>query len=118
MDLGIKHLGHTQVGDLILCDRNYASYRFLEELESIDLVIRCSANSFQVARAMLKGQGSDSPVVNLKLNNQKSISVRWVRVTLSPLEYEVLVTSLVDELIYPNELFKELYYRRWGIETF
>ena len=118
VDWGIKHLGPPHCGDLILCDRNYASYRFLEEREPIDFVIRCSASSFQVARAMLKGQGTDSQVVNLKISNQKSIQVRFVRVTLSTREYEVFVTSLADELTYPNELFKELYYLRWGIETF
>ena len=118
VDLGIKPLSHSQFGDLIVCDRNYASYRFLDELEHVDFVIRCSASSFQVARAMLKGQGTDSQVVNLKINNQKSRLVRFVRVTLNPGEYEVLVTSLADERTYPNELFKELYYLRWGIETF
>jgi hypothetical protein len=67
---------------------------------------------------MLKGQGTDSQVVNLKINNPKSRAVRLVTVTLNTGEYEVLVTSLADELTYPNELFKELYYLRWGIETF
>ena len=33
-------------------------------------------------------------------------------------EYEILVTSLLDEQLYPTEMFKELYYLRWGIETF
>ena len=118
VDLGIKPLGYTQSGDLILGARNSASYRFLDKLGSTDFIIRCSANSFQVARAMLKGPGTDSQVVNLKLNRQKSIPVRFIRVILSPLESEVLVTSLVDEFTYPNELFKELYHLRWGIETF
>ena len=118
VDLGLKHLGYIQSGDLILCDRNYASYRFLEQLEPVDFIIRCSANSFQAARPMLKGQGTDSQVVNLKLNRKKSIPVRFIRVILSTGEYEVLVTSLVDEFTYPNELFKELYHLRWEIETF
>ena len=33
-------------------------------------------------------------------------------------EWEVLVTSLQDEASYPTKEFKELYYFRWGIETF
>lgn len=37
---------------------------------------------------------------------------------LSTGEYEILVTSLLDEQLYPSEIFKELHYLRWGIETF
>jgi len=33
-------------------------------------------------------------------------------------EYEILVTSLLNEPLYPTEMFKELYHLRWGIETF
>ncbi len=41
-----------------------------------------------------------------------------VRVILDNGEIEVLVTSLFDQAHYPSHEFKELYYRRWGIETF
>jgi hypothetical protein len=40
VDLGIKPLSHSQFGDLIVCDRNDASYRFLDELEHVDFVIK------------------------------------------------------------------------------
>ena len=118
VDLAIKHLTYTQAGDLILGDRNYATYRFLKELESIDFVIRCSASSFKVAREMLQGQGADSQVIDLAVNRDKFLKVRFVRVTLSTGEDEVLVTSLIEESTYPTEMFKELYHLRWGVETF
>jgi hypothetical protein len=39
-------------------------------------------------------------------------------VTLVTGEYEVLVTSLTDEDIWPTTEFKEIYWLRWGIEGF
>ena len=118
MDWGIKPLRQSQFGDLMGGDRHDASYRFLDELEPVDLVIRGSARSFPVARPMLKGQGTDSQGVNLKSNNPKSSVVRFVSVTLNPGEDEGFVTSRADELTDPHELFKELDDLRWGIETF
>ena len=42
----------------------------------------------------------------------------FVRVVLDSGEYEVLATSLTNQEKYPLADFKELYYFRWGIETF
>jgi len=43
--------------------------------------------------------------------------VRLVKVILDNGEIEVLATSLLDEVKYPSLIFKELYFKRWGIET-
>lgn len=48
----------------------------------------------------------------------QSITVRFVRVVLKTGEYEVLVTSLLDEQTYPTPEFKSLSALRWGEETF
>lgn len=45
------------------------------------------------------------------------VQARAVIVKLATGETEILVTSLVDNHKYPNEIFKELYFLRWGIET-
>ena len=131
VDLAIGHLAHTRVGDLLVMDRNYPSYRMLAELSQHqrDFVIRCSASSFTEARRMFKGEGPDTQVVTLTPCAEQlatirerglplSLNVRLVRVLLSTGEYEVLVTSLLDDSLYPTDEFRELYYLRWGIETF
>jgi len=131
IDLAVEHLAHTQTNDLLVMDRNYPSYRMLAELtqHQRDFVIRCSAASFKEARTMLKGEGPDSQIVELKpCTEQKpvmaqadlplSLKVRFVRVQLKTGEYEVLVTSLLDEARYTTPKFLELYGLRWGIETF
>lgn len=131
VDLAIGHLDHTQPDDVLLMDRNFPSYRMLAELihRRRHFVIRCSAASFGVARQMLQGEGPDSQVVTLtpcagqrrllpSLGLPLTLTVRFVRVPLSTGEWEVLVTSLLDETAYPTADFLELYHWRWGVETF
>lgn len=131
IDLAVEHLSHTRAGDLLTMDRNYPSYRMLAELgrHGRDFAVRCSAASFAEARRMLKGEGPVSQVVTLtpcagqmpsirERGLPLSLKVRLVRVLLSTGEYEVLVTSLLDDYRYPTEGFLELYHLRWGIETF
>lgn len=131
VDLAREHLVYTHEKDLIVCDRNYSSYSWLATLHQANraYVIRCSAASFATARSMLRGVGSDSQIITLKPHHSKlkeikqqelpeSITVRLARVVLNTGEYEVLVTSLLDEHEYPTTEFKSLYALRWGEETF
>lgn len=131
VDLAVAHLQHARAGDLILADRNYPSFRMLGEFaqRGIDFAVRCSAASFKVARAMLRGEGPDSQIVTLTpCSGQRAdirrrglptaLRVRFVRVRLSTGEYEVLVTSLLDEARWPTADFHALYHLRWGVETF
>ncbi len=91
--------------------------------------MRCSRASFKEARQMLAGEGSSDRTITLevhhtkdkeieKFNLPKNIKVRFVRVTLSTGEYEVLVTNLLDEVEFPTDEFKDIYYLRWGVEEF
>jgi hypothetical protein len=129
--LAVKHIDYTEENDLLLCDREYPSYRFLAALSDKCryFVIRCSAKSFSTARAMLKGKGNDSQIVTLKPQHSRfkeiqalgysyEITVLFVRVTLDTGETEVLVTSLMDEEMWPIQEFKEIYWLRWGTEGF
>jgi hypothetical protein len=130
VDLAIEHLKKTQNGDLIIADRGYASYFFLARLSQAgrDFVVRCSSGSFKAATAMLAGEGAASQPVTLiapqtkkelkELGLPKQLAVRFVRVLLDTGDYEVLVTSLLDEVEYPVSDFKELYWLRWGVESF
>jgi multisubunit Na+/H+ antiporter MnhG subunit len=131
VDLAVAHLEQTCPSDLIVMDRNYPSYRLIAECaqRARHSVIRCSAASFKEARRMLKGEGPDSQIVTLtpcaaqrpemrRLGLPASVTVRFVRVLLSTGEWEVLVTSLLDEVRYPTVEFRTLYRLRWSIETF
>lgn len=131
VDLAEQHLEQTQANDLLLCDRNYPSYRWLATLvqQQRHFVIRCSASSFAPVRAMFQAEGPDSQIVILKPHRTKradiqergllpQITVRLVRLVLADGQIEILITNLLDEQRYPTAEFGPLYYLRWGIETF
>lgn len=65
VEWAVGHLKQTESGELLVCDRNYPSYRFIAEMNILqrDFVIRCSAASFKTARGMLRGEGKDSQIV-------------------------------------------------------
>jgi hypothetical protein len=131
VDLARQHLAHSQADDLLLFDRNYPSYLFLATVytEQRNFVMRCSRASFKPVRVMFEGVGPDSQLVTLKvpsaqsqqvkqLNLPREITVRLVRVWLASGEMEILITSLLDESRYPTAEFGQLYFLRWGSETF
>jgi len=131
VDLAIGHLAYTQANDLLLFDRNYPSYLWLATLfdHNRHFVGRCSRSSFKPVQEMFAGQGPDSRIVTIKvpasqrkkvsaLGLPKEITVRLVRLVLKTGEIEVLITSLLDEERYPTIEFGDLYFLRWGSETF
>lgn len=132
VDIAKKHLKHTGEKDLVIYDRGYCSFRMMALASKAkgDFLIRCrSRRSFKVADHMLAGHGPDDVIVEIRPshNTRKrirleglptSLRVRFVRVKLSNGEYEVLATSLLDQSRYEAASFKDLYYERWGIETF
>jgi len=131
VDLAIGHLAFTAPGDVLVMDRNYPSYRMAAALHQHGraFVIRCSKSSFKQARAMLRGEGADSQRATLRPGTDQAagiraaalpmtLTVRFVRVRLPTGEWEVLMTSLLDEARYPSAEFLALYHLRWGIETF
>jgi hypothetical protein len=130
VDLAVTPLPATQTHDLLLCDRGYISYRWLATgiQHQRYFVVRGSAGSFKPARQMLKGLGADSQVVDLtpsfdqrldvaRLGLPSILRVRFVRVVLPNGDFEVLVTNLLDEQLFPTSSFGQLYPRRWGVET-
>ena len=47
----------------------------------------------------------------------KPLHLRLIRVELDTGEIEVLITSLIDKQKYPQKIFKDLYHKRWPVET-
>ncbi len=131
VDLAIAHLAQTTQEDLLLFDRGYPAYRLLATLSQRQraFVVRCPRSSFSAVRRMFRGQGPDSQLVTISVPAHQSleiraqtlppeIHVRLVRVMLETGEMEVLLTSLLDEVEHPTADFKQLYFLRWGAETF
>jgi hypothetical protein len=125
-------LKHAGTGDLVIYDRNYCAYKVMAQTKRVgsDFLIRCRRKAgFRVADDMLAGKGSDDQIVTVPLPTTlagrpdyqelpTSLTVRFVRVALEGGAIEVLATSLTGQAAYPAACFKELYWLRWGVETF
>jgi len=129
-DLAALALAATEPHDLLLYDRNFASYQLIAHhaKQQRHFVIRCSKGSLQAARDFFQADQEGSRQVLLhaapdakkalrKLDLPLSVCVRFIAVRLPTGELEVLVSSLVDELTFPTPDFKAIYQLRWGVET-
>lgn len=126
-DLAIDSLKLTDENDLVIYDRGYCSFRMLNAASDAKghFLIRCHRRSFGVTRDMFEGKGPEDITVtlepgykHLRQGLDKPVRVRFLRVVLDTGEIEVLSTSLLDQDAHPAEDFKDLYWKRWGVETF
>lgn len=129
-DLALRHTNQWKSNDLIIYDRGYPSFGFIYEhiRLGVDCLIRAKTKHSPPIIAFVNS-GKKSLVTTLYPNQDKSfkgkhynrkssIQVRFLRVDLPGGETEVLITTLLDSQKYPAKIFKELYFMRWGIETF
>lgn len=129
-ELALSHKGHWKENDLIIYDRGYPSYDFKYEhiKAGINYLIRVQKNHSKIVSSFIS---SDKRTLIVDVLPQEKhlftgkdydkttrIKVRLVRVDLPGGEIEILMTSLLNSQIYPSGIFKELYFLRWGIETF
>ncbi len=133
----IQNLVHDVIKNLYLFDKGYPSYGFIFYLfdRNEDFLIRCSDIScFSKIKEGL-GQGKIDFVIRIEakeisdgqkcflkermpsLNRKNSfVDIRIVVVNLDSGEKEILITSLINQNQYPHEIFKPLYFCRWGSE--
>jgi Transposase DDE domain len=128
-ELARQHLPHCGQGDLVIYDRGYPGLELMAEvLESgAHFLMRCKRDH---NKQVVDFIGSDlqtltvnttpSRAVALTDNGEKQpdLRMRMVKVRLDTGELEILLTSLLDEQRWPTALFKELYHKRWGVESF
>jgi hypothetical protein len=130
--LAIEQLEHLGSGDILINDRGFSGYVYFASIRNADahFVGRCSTGSFLAAQEMFRlNRANQSKVLwlhapadqksqCLRLGLPLKMKVRFVSVRLSTGELEVLVTSLLDEALYPTEEFLKVYHWRWEHETF
>ena len=132
VSIAIEQLAQAQAGDVTISDRGFTGYHFLAEhlRRGIHMIGRCSSGSFAMAQEMFRmDRAGRSKVVKLrapmehraeleKLGLPLELSARFVSVRLPDGKLEVLVTTLLDEVLYPTTEFLEVYHWRWPHETF
>ena len=123
-------LEHCQANDLIIYDRGYPSFELIYEhyQKNLHFLMRMPLDFSQVVKDFV-ASGKTSQIVEIKPGQKKSfenkpytksstLKIRLLRITLNGGGIEVLATSLLDSKHYGNEVFKELYFKRWNIETY
>lgn len=98
--------------ELVLFDRGYPSADFIAFLitNNIDFVIR-TPKSFSTS---VKNAKKADQIIHIK-SEGKSYEIRVVRLMLDSGIEEILLTSLIYNDLEIKD-FKELYFKRWGIE--
>lgn len=131
-ELAYEHLACVQPDDLVLNDRGYTGFLWLVAVRArgAHFLSRCSRGSFAAVRELFaREEAGVSVEVTLTAPKEvrakclargwpTELRVRLVTVRLSTGELEVLVTSLLDATAYPVAALAELYWRRWGQETY
>ena len=128
--LAISHLRHCKKGDLLIYDRGYPSYDLIHQhiVRGLDYLMRAKV-SFNKATINFEKSNKHSEIIEIYPGKNSNLSdktytkrtpikVRLVRVDLPKGGVEILITSLMNTQEYPNNIFKELYGKRWGVETF
>ncbi len=130
--LAAAQLVHVLPGDVLLWDRGFTGFVLMARVmaEGKHFVGRCSQGSFAAAQEVFRtNRAKRSRRVKLTANPEQraqlnelglpsELVVRFVSVRLPTGELEVLVTSLLDETVYPTEEFLEVYHWRWGHQTY
>lgn len=128
--LAIDHLKKCSKNDLVIFDRGYPGFPLIYEYnkKKVDFVIRAKISFNNLTQSFFES-GENSRIVEIMSAKKKSFSglsysrkskvkVRLIRVELGEGNIEILITSLLDETIYEHAIFKDLYFKRWKVETF
>lgn len=125
--LAVNHFVKLKPNDLVIMDRGYgARWLFFLLLQNhVDFVIRIQkgfgkeTDEFFDSKEFSKIiEVHDLPRKSKEvIGKVTSFKFRVVKVILDNDEVEVLATSLLDEKIYSTQIFKDLYFKRWGEET-
>jgi hypothetical protein len=129
-DLALRHRHYWQPKDLIIYDRGYPSYEFINEhlRSGVDCLMRTRTDTSTLIKTFItSGKRSlvtlmhpcqDKSFKGKPYTRKHSMQVRLIRVDLPGGETEILITTLLDSKKYPTKIFMKLYFMRWGIETF
>jgi len=129
--LALQHLEYCTKDDLVVMDRGYPSYElFAKYAQKTNFLCRIKKTSFIRAKSLFAPHCEHKDVV-LEINAPKKIKddlrrgnllakmkVRFVQVVLDNGTVEVLATNVLDSNTLQTSDFKELYAKRWGIETY
>lgn len=130
-----EHFAAFKRGDLVIFDRSYPSYEIFAAIthkHKADYLIRVKKSTYKKYTEPLFDKNSKDKDITVTItpptktlreemiaqNLPLELKVRFVQVILPDGEVEVLATSILDHEVLKLTDFRELYFKRWKIETF
>jgi hypothetical protein len=127
-------IAHIPTNTCVIYDRGFAGQTilFAHQYYGSHCIIRLPVGFSKTVKTFVES-GEKEVIITEKLSfksrntlnahgyevtKKTTITYRLVRVELSTGEVEVLMTSLTDTKAFEHSEFQELYYKRWGVETF
>lgn len=133
MNMAYDAIDNIEEDMLMIYDRNFCNYKMvalhLWQEKERKFIIRAKETQ-RIIRSFIES-GKSSAIVYLPptpsakeglkkvgyiINRDTNLKVRLVRVNLDK-QVEVLITNLWEEEGHEPDIFKDLYFMRWGIET-
>jgi len=133
LPMAYANVDNLQSDMLMIYDRNFYNFKMMAlhlwHKPEIKFVIRARETT-KVVAAFIESKAlsviielpvtpsalKELPKSGYKVDKNTTIKIRLVRVELEK-SIEVLATNLWEQDGHPNSHFKELYFKRWGIET-
>ncbi len=119
---------------LVIYDSGFPSFTlmYLHQYYDVKFVMRCSLDFNNEVKAFVKSNKKHQEIdlscsekgfkelkkMGMKITSKTSMKIRLIKVVLDDGQIEVLLTSLLEVNKYPHKIFKDLYFLRWGCETF
>ena len=125
-----QHVASTDHSDLLLYDRGYPCFSLFSahRASNSQFVMRLARKFSRETTAFELSELLDE-IITLSPRraetkqrcihrgvSTESMKLRLIKVVLDNEDTEILVTSLLDENVYPHEDFKSLYALRWAVE--
>lgn len=129
------YINHIPKDSISIYDRGFPSYLLIYLLNNQEttrhFVMRCKVDFNHKVKEFVASNQKDVIVdffptsdaikklynCGYHVTKDLAIKVRMVKVTLETGVTEVLLTNLYDEDKFKTSCFKELYFKRWGVET-
>lgn len=128
-EIAASYLYHTTLDDLTLYDRGYAAFWLLAMHRDLNRPY-CARVSLSYSNEVKEFVRSGKREQIIQMNpgwkakaqceeyniTTEPVTVRLIRIELKSGQVEVLATSLIDTVAYPQRSFSKLYQLRWGVE--
>ena len=128
-ELAALHCNKLGPDNLALLDRGYPAFWLFKLILSRNahFCSRISSTKWKIVRKFYRSGKKDTIIAlkppgtslakchELRLNTEP-MNLRLIRIELDSGETEILITSLIDTVQYPWDVFSALYHKRWPVE--